>query len=908
MSNEEARKLAISNFITKICALERQIELKRQTLCDRNDFEPYVAFQRLLRTGTEGVTSSNIVKFLSENLIDVRIADARNLLLHYDNDGDGLLSYKEFLEIVLPKEHPDLRAFVTQRECFAIKEEEYLSYETEAAMAVLFALEVGLFENTVTEKQELDRLALSGHKIVQLIDQEDDGNLNFNNLQKYLHESGLMPYDSEIINFLRRIDRDDDGVITGDELAKFLEKFNPRDEATSPGMRRLDSIREDKLKTFSPNRKIVRHKYVMFSPEYGRVKYPSKEDAMKGNEKGQTNGAEEEEEEYRYNAVLQDVTHKMNNTIYQSKSKAKVSAQKAKDINQTPKIYSVKDASSKKDPMDRSNLRRKYGEESLESPTKRHYGDDKRSSIAKRNSIRKTGSKQKTETEIVEERKYPTGGYKVRSKLAYQRSKERASSRTRLSQKFVEKEEEQRPAQGGYKRESLAPTISTKVSEGTRMSQAHKSGNRAGYQRASRKRFEANLAVNGSQKNEGRRLSTSTRVTEAEGGALLRRAEERSHGHVKRITANEVMDESEQASRLNASKVSLASKRSQRGYKQGGAVPRDPKHGSSIRRLSTNLPVKKGQYSPSKLSRAATDYAQTKRTAKPNYSPSKSNFRASIDNSSLSRPSMMNTTSTTTNHSQQPQNPHFEQSQAHQKFKKKQNPSSNTPLPPTQPSKPASKTATFAHSFHLILQQERRVEAIRKTLASQPDFYPSKVFEMIPQKIPGAFSFEEFREFLNKLGLKRTNAKTIIDFYSSFDINEKRRLEFHQLVDMISPHDPAFSDLKARAPPQNFENFSVETLNLLKDTFETVLDAKNCVYEAKKALREKGVEVHQVFDLIDYEQRDELGKAEFERFLFENVGGYSESVDNEIDVFLKACDMDKDGVINFKDFYMFFSI
>jgi hypothetical protein len=44
MSQEEARKLAVSNFITKVCAMERQIELKRQTLCDRNDFEPYVTF------------------------------------------------------------------------------------------------------------------------------------------------------------------------------------------------------------------------------------------------------------------------------------------------------------------------------------------------------------------------------------------------------------------------------------------------------------------------------------------------------------------------------------------------------------------------------------------------------------------------------------------------------------------------------------------------------------------------------------------------------------------------------------------------------------------------------------------------------------------------------------------------
>ena len=93
-----------------------------------------------------------------------------------------MLSYKEFLEIVLPKEHPDLRAYVTQRDCYNINEEEYLSYETEAAMAILFEREVAIFAETMAQKEELDNLALSGHKIVEMIDGSETGSLNFNNV------------------------------------------------------------------------------------------------------------------------------------------------------------------------------------------------------------------------------------------------------------------------------------------------------------------------------------------------------------------------------------------------------------------------------------------------------------------------------------------------------------------------------------------------------------------------------------------------------------------------------------------------------------------------------------------------------------------------------------------------------
>jgi len=48
--------------------------------------------------------------------------------------------------MVLPKEHPDLRAFVTQRECFDISEEECLNQETENALAILISSEIKMLE------------------------------------------------------------------------------------------------------------------------------------------------------------------------------------------------------------------------------------------------------------------------------------------------------------------------------------------------------------------------------------------------------------------------------------------------------------------------------------------------------------------------------------------------------------------------------------------------------------------------------------------------------------------------------------------------------------------------------------------------------------------------------------------
>ena len=92
------------------------------------------------------------------------------LVTHYDINEDGMLDYKEFMDIVLPKEHPNLRAFVTQKECFDITHDEYLSYESEAALVDLLDNEITLLADLVPEKVQLDQLGLDGKSVIELVD------------------------------------------------------------------------------------------------------------------------------------------------------------------------------------------------------------------------------------------------------------------------------------------------------------------------------------------------------------------------------------------------------------------------------------------------------------------------------------------------------------------------------------------------------------------------------------------------------------------------------------------------------------------------------------------------------------------------------------------------------------------
>jgi len=71
-----------------------------------------------------------------------------------------------------------------------------------------------------------------------------------------------MPYDSEIISFLRRIDRDDDEVITGKELEKFLNRFTQNCNSLNTN-REKNLVSRSRLECISPGRKIVQSQYKM---------------------------------------------------------------------------------------------------------------------------------------------------------------------------------------------------------------------------------------------------------------------------------------------------------------------------------------------------------------------------------------------------------------------------------------------------------------------------------------------------------------------------------------------------------------------------------------------------------------------------------------------------------------------
>ena len=853
MSNEETKKSAISNFIMKICGLERYAEIKRQMLCDKNDFEPYVAFQRLTRSMSTGITSSNIQRFLSENLIDLDLDRCRNLLAHYDADKDGLLSYKEFLEIVLPKEHPDLRAFVTQRECYDIKEEEYLSYETEAALAILFEKEICIFEDAMTQKEELDNLSLTGHKIVELIDGSDEGNLNFNNLQKYLHDCGLMPYDAEIISFLRRVDRDDDGFITSEELEKFLERF-VQTEGIMDSIRRRNKFKptnESRLKTFSPGRTIVSNKLSMLNPVNNPIPLSGKANKI-------LNEVTNRATVYNQVSMDQNLTlipkTPVNKTpVKKEYNEQKVIVNKMKEnrpyhriVHQTPKDTEKQKIQIQKELMRHTNTTTSFVQRQPQKTTQEihqtpaeHQKDDVKSTISHTQSYLNRNQRKDMNLRNMQ--------------LSTSNQTYDATGKPHKTRKTVViKGNAPHAAKTSTQPQPPAPTPTNLQAK----ARAVKNRSQLAYNRSRDRLYKSKKMMGPKEDKVGHtRISQTTTATMNGAG---------NNGNGLNTTKQVLKSSHYTQVAPHPTRQVYTKKMTDMGRSQLSVKTQEDRKKSMLSTLTQPVISKKEDRVGTAQQGKFVDNKQANRHRKRDSSKKKNRRKRS--------------------------------SKAEKSSKKKS--SNNT--------RKSASTSEFVEILGGIIEEQRLLEESKRKMCSQQDFLPVEIFKMIDRRQRRKFTFEEFRFFLSQIGVKQTDNRSLINLFSSYDLNQNCLLGQTDLNQMLKPSDPSFDAIFEKTSDEP-ANISKPTLDLVAESFNRIFTYGENLMKAKAALKDAQIDLNFVFSQLDVQGKGFLEKNDLVQALNQAIPEFSESPLGEVGLLIDRCDAKKEGKVYFKEFYMLFS-
>ncbi len=233
LSPETENRLCI--LVKAIADNERELEMSRQILAEKPQFEPYAAFMRLDRYRKDNVSANDIKDFLQYRFVSflcretgavATTTELYQIISTFSGYARTRLNYKEFLQMILPSQSV-LRAVSVQRPNYPVYKYESLDPGVESALKRLILAEID-----GNNKLEVYRISLSTRydfnvfDAFRAIDQDRLGNVNEENLQQFLRKAGYSYRESADTAelFVRRLDRDMDGKLS---YMEFVEGIIP---------------------------------------------------------------------------------------------------------------------------------------------------------------------------------------------------------------------------------------------------------------------------------------------------------------------------------------------------------------------------------------------------------------------------------------------------------------------------------------------------------------------------------------------------------------------------------------------------------------------------------------------------------------------------------------------------------
>lgn len=205
---------------------ERDLEAARQRLCSIRDFALHSAFERVDRDASNWVSSKELVNFLRDNaVVHVSDPEAYDLVKFFDSDGNGKLSFQEFIQMFLPCEDNVLRNITIDRPSIRVGRFEQLPRDIELAMTAVITKEVELARRLAALKSDLylglDYTVMAAFRSV---DKNNSGSITTVNLGGFMREHGHFASETELLAIVRRLDTDGDASINYSEWTEFLRE------------------------------------------------------------------------------------------------------------------------------------------------------------------------------------------------------------------------------------------------------------------------------------------------------------------------------------------------------------------------------------------------------------------------------------------------------------------------------------------------------------------------------------------------------------------------------------------------------------------------------------------------------------------------------------------------------------
>ena len=211
---------ALVKALQEIIDLDQVVENIRDNLVQQDDFDPVLAYQTLLDPkGTNRSDMWKLGEVLSSAKIQVSSRELRLVFERLDKDNDGIISEKDFEEIIYPKERK-LANELVQR---ANKTE--LSAKTKELLDEFFRQLVQTEKEVEDVRKRLSKRSLFDlEEAFKVLDSANQGAITEEGFQALLEKYKISVSARQLENLLHRFDADFDGKVS---IREFYNEMAP---------------------------------------------------------------------------------------------------------------------------------------------------------------------------------------------------------------------------------------------------------------------------------------------------------------------------------------------------------------------------------------------------------------------------------------------------------------------------------------------------------------------------------------------------------------------------------------------------------------------------------------------------------------------------------------------------------
>ena len=202
----------VAKILLTLAEGEKSIEISRQLLSDNFDFDSYQIFKALDTSGKNNIDSCDIINFLQTRGIYANPLEVNLLILNYDEDSNGSLSYPEFLYLIQSEKSKKNRNSYPNDE---------LSFDIEYSLGKLIQREINLSRKIIPLLQDLKcRYDFNIHDIYHQI--KTMNYITPDDIQNFLEKNHAGYLEMDINNIIKRLDFNKDGRVDLCEFHKFF--------------------------------------------------------------------------------------------------------------------------------------------------------------------------------------------------------------------------------------------------------------------------------------------------------------------------------------------------------------------------------------------------------------------------------------------------------------------------------------------------------------------------------------------------------------------------------------------------------------------------------------------------------------------------------------------------------------